>query len=189
MSVGISLGYNCHSATHGKCTGIRKSKSQGYKTCPFDEMNTNYEGLILCLKEDFKYFCDPAYLIVKKFPSDDPYYPNEYIICNTRYGFIFNHESPGHANLYELEKWSGGIGHFVDNNYEKFIERYRRRIDNFREYISVSNFVTFLITSPERSFNELSDIFHTCSYEIVRYDIPNYASYIHHLKIMNELKQ
>jgi len=61
-SVGISLGWNCEGASRSVDMGIRGIRANGYTTCPFDEMLTNYEGLILCLKEDFKYFCDPTYL-------------------------------------------------------------------------------------------------------------------------------
>ena len=39
--VGISLGWNCNSASYGVDNGIRKRKIDGYMTCPFDEMVTN----------------------------------------------------------------------------------------------------------------------------------------------------
>jgi hypothetical protein len=58
----ISLGWNCHSASTGVYMGLRKTKQNGYKTCPFDEMVTNYEGIIECIKDDFKYLCDIEYL-------------------------------------------------------------------------------------------------------------------------------
>ena len=38
MSEGISLGWNCESANYGVANGIRSTKQNGYKTCPFDEM-------------------------------------------------------------------------------------------------------------------------------------------------------
>ena len=50
---GISLGQNCHSAIVGVSMGLRKTKQNGYKTCPFDEMVTNYKGIIECIKDDF----------------------------------------------------------------------------------------------------------------------------------------
>jgi hypothetical protein len=188
-SIGISLGYNCQSAMKGVDSNVRKSKQDGYRTCPFDLINTNYQGLILCLKEDFKHLCDIKYLIIKYFPLDDKYYPGENIICNTRYGFIFNHESPGHANLYNIEKWEGGITHFTDNNYKKFIERYEHRIKNFREYIYSGNVINFLLTSQQQDLTELHDIFkNKFVYEILRYDVNNTDSYNYHMKLMSELK-
>jgi len=56
MEIAISLGWNCMPAIKGIHLGLRQTKSNGYKTCPFDIGFTNYEGIILCLKEDFKYF-------------------------------------------------------------------------------------------------------------------------------------
>ena len=47
-----------------------------------------------CIRDDFKYFCDPMYLVLRTFPPDHIYYPGETLIYNTRYNFIFNHESP-----------------------------------------------------------------------------------------------
>ena len=67
MSEGISLGWNCHSAINGVALGFRNIKSNGYKTCPFDEMISNYKGI----NDDFEYFCDIKYLeliITKKYP-------------------------------------------------------------------------------------------------------------------------
>ena len=60
--VGISLGWNCNSAMLGIRMGIRGEKSNGYKTCPFDACITNYDGMVLCIRENFKYFCDSQYL-------------------------------------------------------------------------------------------------------------------------------
>ena len=54
IPVGISLGMKCDSAVWGVVNGLRNTKENGYKTCPFDEMLTNYPGLIECLKDDFK---------------------------------------------------------------------------------------------------------------------------------------
>jgi hypothetical protein len=184
----ISLGYNCSAASIGVHSGVRKTKEQGYKTCPFDLMNTNYDGLIECLRDDFKYFYDLQYLIIKQFPIDHPYYPGENIICNTKYGFIFNHESPGHADLYNIEKWEGGITHFIDNTYQKFIERYKQRIENFRNYIHSGSPIMFLITSIEQNFDEIYKLFKNQKVSILRYDITNYNSYNEHMNIMNELK-
>lgn len=183
----ISLGWNCYSASLGVSLGHRKTKASGYKTCPFDEMNTNYAGLVLCLQENFKHFCDPKYLTLKTFPSDCKYYPNETLILNTRYGFIFNHESPGHANLYQTQAWSGGINHYVDNNYEKFIERYERRVRNFYDYIRNGEVITFLITYPNDNIPELRQVLNDlCMNTIIRFDIQDPTKYKDHMEIMRQ---
>ena len=48
----------------------------------------------------------------------------EMVIYNKKYKFWFNHESPGHANLYITEGWDHGTNHFVINNYEYLKKRY-----------------------------------------------------------------
>ena len=59
--IGISLGMKCDAAVWGISTGIRDTKANGYNTCPFDEMLSNYPGILECLRDDFKYFCDTNY--------------------------------------------------------------------------------------------------------------------------------
>lgn len=156
----ISLGWNCESAMKGVDLGIRKRKANGYLTCPFDECLTNYDGIILCLKEDFKYFCDISYLKIIVAPfSVGGVVKNERLIYNTRYNFIFNHESPDHANLYISQNWTGGQNHYIDNNYALFIERYNHRINNFRKYVNdPNNKITFIIGKFNPDINELSEM-------------------------------
>jgi GDP-D-mannose dehydratase len=45
------------------------------------------------------------------------------MIYNKKYNFIFNHESPGHANLFVSQNWTKGINHYIMNDYEEFINR------------------------------------------------------------------
>ena len=183
--VAISLGWNCSSATMGVDMGIRKTRAQGYLTCPFDEMNSNYEGVVECIRDDFRYFCDPSYLVLRTFPSDHTYYPGETLVYNTRYNFIFNHESPGHANLYVTQAWSGGINHYVDNHFERFIERYTRRIENFRRYLAGSELVSFLITTSNTDLTHLRSVLNgKCAYEIIQFKVEDIKKYTDHLKIM-----
>ena len=137
MSVGISLGWNCEPAIYGVNSGIRKRKEEGYTTCVFDEMVSNYPGVIQCLEEDFEGFVDPHNLELRNI--------GETMIYNTKYNFWFNHESPGHANLYITQNWEHGINHFIINNYKYFIERYKRRIENFRNYLRSGNHIYFIL--------------------------------------------
>lgn len=159
----ISLGWRCEAAQLGVSLGLRKKKENGYRTCPFDLCVTNYIGLLKCIKDDFKYFCDPSYLAVlpaikmKKILGDNQN-DEEFFIVNTYYNFVFNHESPGHGNLYLEENWSGGINHYISNNFEKFIERYQDRINNFRNYLKSENKINFLIVRYNAIPNELEQI-------------------------------
>jgi len=149
MSIGISLGWNCESVKYGIDIGIRKTKQTGYTTCVFDLMVTNYPGVISCLKNNFRDFLIPKYLITKQIG-------NEIIIYHTKYNFWFNHESPGHANLYQIQNWKNGKYHFVNNNFQKFIERYKKRIDNFRKYLYSGKHIQFII--ERYNANNVQDI-------------------------------
>jgi hypothetical protein len=145
---GISLGWDCSAAQDGLRLSLRKTKQDGYKTCPFDMMISNYIGLCKCIDDDFKYFCDINYLELRNAPDMTKHIPNqktdEQWIYNTYYNFAFNHESPFHGDLYKNEMWDGPY-HFVNNNFEKFIERYNNRINNFRKYISESDKINFIL--------------------------------------------
>ena len=94
MSEGISLGWNCDSAIYAVRNNLRNIKSNGYKTCPFDEMVSNYSGIVECIKDDFKYFCDLNYLKLIEVPEDSKYFNDKewgrFNIYNTKYKFVFN---------------------------------------------------------------------------------------------------
>lgn len=134
--IGISIGWNCSPAMFGVSTGLRVMKANGYETCPFDEMVSNLPGIIECIKDDFKYFMDSEYLEVREAPIGvGGVVKGEKLIFNTKYNFFFNHESPGHANLYLLQNWKGGINHYVENDYALLKERYNRRVESYKKYI------------------------------------------------------
>jgi hypothetical protein len=158
---GISLGWNCSAAQDGLLMGLRSDKKNGYKTGPFDMMISNYIGVCKCIEDDFKYFCDPNYLVLKDAPNMTSHIPNqktdELWIYNTYYNFAFNHESPYHGNLYLNEMWSSP-NHFVENNFERFIERYERRINNFRDYLMSDYFINFIVVRYNSAPIELRDI-------------------------------
>jgi hypothetical protein len=133
--IGISLGNACPSAEWAIHNNIRKRKSEGYKTCPFDLMVSNYKGIVQCINNDFEDFCNPDYLVL-----------NNDGLFNVKYGFGFNHETPGHADLYLHENWPEGQNHFINNNYKHFIARYNKRIQSFRDYLDdPNNYIIFII--------------------------------------------
>lgn len=148
--VGISLGWNCNSAVWGVENGVRLKKEDGYKTCPFDIMVSNYPGICECIKDDFEFFYDEKYLELIYINE------NESALYNNKYNFVFNHESPGHANLYLIEEWPLGKDHFILNNYENLKKLYSNRIKNFREYLSdQNNFITFIETSWNKNDEDM----------------------------------
>ena len=115
-SVGISLGWRCEATYLGIAFGIRNTKINGYNTCPFDIGVTNYIGVCKCIEDDFKYFLDLKYLELRQEPKmkihlGDNQTEDQYWIYNTYYNFAFNHESPGHGNLYINENWPNGVNH------------------------------------------------------------------------------
>lgn len=131
MKTAISLGCSCFPAMYGVHTKLRERKSNGYKTCPFDLMLTNIEGVIDCIKTDFKYLLDSKYLICRP-PSSREYFP-----INTKYDFRFNHEGFDNFCGPRSKQWPPEYR-------QKFLDRYNPRVDNFRYYCNNAEHITFL---------------------------------------------
>jgi hypothetical protein len=170
-NIGISIGWNCGSASFGVETGLRSRRGDGYRTCPFDLMLTNYDGLVQCLRDDFKYLYDENYLKVIRSETDPK---TENAILHTLYKFGFNHEGPGHGDLYITENWIGGANHFVDNNFAEFKSRYSARVQNFRDYLSdPNNHITFILTTYNKTQDDLWELKHVLKerYPHLKYDI------------------
>lgn len=192
-NIGISLGWNCHSAMYGVHVGIRGEKKFGYKTCPFDEMITNYPGLIQCLKDDFKHLYDVNYLKILKIPSNSQWLntngDGDELIYNTKYKFIFNHESPGHANLHVSQNWEHGKNHYCIDNFKYFIMRYETRVQNFTEYVNNNNnVVTFILTRYNTKPDDVTELnnlirikYPNLKYNFVLLDYNKNILYDHHL--------
>ena len=186
MPIGISLGWNCYSASYSVNSGDRERKSEGYNTCPFDMGLTNYMGVVQCIKDDFKYFMD---VDIVEIPDNLPYMANDIVIYNKHYNFIFNHESPHHKNLWITEGWSGGKGHFVNDKFKRFIERYNNRIINFRNYLNSGEKILFIITKENDNVTELREAiasnYPNLDYSIKRLDLElGKDHYYSHLQIM-----
>lgn len=179
---GISLGWRCESTQIAVQLGLRKKKKEGYNTCPFDIMISNYIGMCECLKDDFRYFCNPYHLTLKQAPKMIKHLgpnqkENELWIYNSYYNFAFNHESPGHGNLYIEEHWDNGINHFLENNFKNFITRYNVRIDNFNKYLKNSDTINFVLlrynSIPYELIKILNDKYPNLKYTI--YSLINYS--------------
>ena len=170
-TVGISLGWNCGPAGAGLSSGLRASKADGYKTCPFDEMVTNLPGIVECLRDDFKYFTDSKHLALVEAPfSSGGVVKGERLIHNTKYNFFFNHESPDHAGLYISQNWQGGMYHYMDNDYKLFKERYNRRVSNFRNYLNSGSTIAFIVARFSEDYTQLdkalSEVYPNLKYDI-----------------------
>ena len=163
--IGISLGWNCNAAIKGVQLKIRTTKNEGYLTCPFDEMVSNVDGIIKCIEEDFCNFCNSKYLglvtLQNKTIHMNHLKENEKLLRNSCYNFLFNHESPGHADLYINQNWAGGKNHYIDNDFYFFKNRYNRRIQNFKNYLNSGNKITFILHRypPNDHIVELANVF------------------------------
>lgn len=164
-NVGISLGNICYSAMYGVAQNFRKNKLNGYLTCPFDLMISNYDGIVDCINTDFAYFCNINYI---ELTSNG--------IMHKKYKFIFNHESPDHADLYLREKWPEGKHHFTKDNFKNFVIRYKDRIKTFRNYLNdPNNNIIFLIQfvydkCPDDDFSKLRNAL-SAKYPNLKYTI------------------
>ena len=124
----MSIGFNCFSVRYGVFTGVRPLKSQGYLTTPFDVCVSNYPGVVKCIQERFEFLSDPRFLqLITCNKTVGGIMNGERLIYNSRYRFIFNHESPDHHELYRSENWPGGQMHYILNNFEFFRKRYEAR--------------------------------------------------------------
>lgn len=170
--IAISLGYNTHPVAQGVQLHLRSKRGNGYKTCPFDLCLTNYDGILECLEDDFRYFLDPACLklVRSPFPPSGNHDWEQWIF-NTQYKFLFNYESPNYADLHIKENWPNGATHFVENNFDHFIRRYKRRIANFRSYLYKKNTtITFIIEKETADTTSLQHVLKT-KYPKVKFNI------------------
>jgi hypothetical protein len=150
--VAISLGLNCYDSSASVALNLRKRKAEGYLTGPFDLILSNYQGMIKCLLEDCAHLTDSSFLELKPV-IDVPAvlrreYDGPYIIYNTRYKFVFPHES--HHLRHWREDSAGNISmfeHFVANDFFHFKERYNRRWANFMHYIHSGEPILFTLAT------------------------------------------
>lgn len=153
-------------------------------------MLTNYNGIINCILDDFEYLCDTQYLELLKIPKESKWLntngDGDTVIYNNKYKFIFNHESPGHANLYLTQNWQKGINHYIINNYEEFINRYKMRIENIKNLLNSKKNITFILTSPNRQISDITELnkaitfkYPSLHFNFILLDFDKYAYYDH----------
>jgi hypothetical protein len=106
------------------------------------------------------------------------------VIFNEKYNFLFSHESPC-FDFYITENWKNGINHFIIDNFKEFNDRYKRRIQNFKDLITSGKKIDFIL---QRSFingeNDISLLYKTIQnkydfleFKIILIDIDKYAMY------------
>ena len=130
----ISLGWRCDSSVIiNKKYNVQKKQ---HVVNVFDSMISNLDGIIKCFENNFQYFCDSNYLV----------YTGKGYIKNSFYKFMFNYETPGHADLHLKEGWPGNDkNYFIKDNFKMFIDRYNRRISNFKNYIKENDHIIFIL--------------------------------------------
>jgi hypothetical protein len=138
----ISLGCYCYPRVYMK-EKLNLTYKNNYKSCPFDLCVTPYTSLYDCLKTDFKYFFDDLHLAVGCNA------PGNRTLCGeggkdikNYYGMIFNHEGSTHSHLFNEGKNDDEF--YIRNDFYEFKKRYKRRINNFLEYIDKHDNIIFV---------------------------------------------
>ena len=149
MSIYISLGKNCL-PRQNIYSNLKLTKTNGYKSCPFDLCQTPINSLIKCLKDDFKNFFTDLKLIPGINANGDRNNAGSGLVNITNsYGMIFNHESPTHSHLFN--KGNNNDNYYIQNNYKEFKIRYVNRIENFYRYINDYKTIIFVINIDDNN--------------------------------------
>lgn len=183
--VALSLGLNCYDSSISVVLNLRKRKTDGYLTGPFDLMLSNYQGVIKCLAEDCAHLTDSSFLQLKPV-TDVPtsltsQYDSPYVIYNSRYKFAFPHES------HHMRKNVSILEHFAANDFFHFKERYDRRWANFMHYIHSGQTILFTLAtrlpSMVHGFDEvLSKKYPNLKYNIAAFQLREEEE---HLVVLN----
>jgi hypothetical protein len=168
ITTAISIGWDCSLSTYK------------YNACPFDVINTNYDGMIQCICEDFADFCNPIYLrlitLDKNYFNELEYKKGDQLIVNTKYRFIFSRESPNQIQ----ENWKYGSMTYCVNHFQELINVYQKRIDNFRNYIHSGTHIYFILTKicsiDYGEFkNMMEQTYPNCSFTIIPMEETRYV--------------
>ena len=147
---------------------------------PFDLGVTNLKGIVHCLDDEFKDFTNSEYLQLIDYNKEvshvklDHMQPNETLLVNTKYNFYFNHESPGHGELYKSQKWEEGINHYVNNDFLHFKNKYNRRIQHFKHLLNNENIIImFLLEGYGVNNKYVNDLKHVLDnkYPSLKYEL------------------
>lgn len=147
----ISLGYNCCPRIFIK-NKYNLSKEIGYKTCPFDLCITNFYSLLDTLDYNFKNFFEDLKVIPWGNADGirDLAGIGKTAITN-KSKIIFNHEGGSHSHLFKEGRNDDNF--YIRNNFKEFKKRYNNRINNFKNYLSENDKITFIYKIND-SFNK-----------------------------------
>ena len=173
----ISLGSDCLPRVSLTNVDIKKSKTNGELSCPFDLAVTFPLDIMSMIENDFEKLTDEDFIEIREINSVD-------IISNTMYNkCFFNHES---RFLTDID--------FSKDNFKLFKERYKERIKNFNKYIN-DNDILFVFNCRDdvdinKLFNCISTKFPNLRfelivihlYEAIHVDIDSNNKKIHYLK-------
>ena len=121
----ISLGCDCFPRTFTTVAGLKPRKEEGELSMPFDLSWSTNDALIHFINTDFKNFFDNIV-----FDKEKKYY------FNKKYTMGFNHDM-------DCEDSKEG--------FEKLVQRYKARIQNFREALNSDKFLLFVYNAPPKS--------------------------------------
>jgi len=166
----ICAGGNCNPRMYlTRILGV--SRAGGYGTLPFDLCITTFESIRACIETDFSEFFKDLRLI----PGNNPYGdrskagPGLQSITNA-YGMEFNHEGPSHSHLFA--EGTNDDDFYVRNDFEKFQERYLRRIENFRKLLAAHDNITIVAEHTQSDQEKILQVFSTTyptkSFQLVR---------------------
>ena len=119
-------------------------------------MMSSHKGIAKCIEEDFCNFFDLQ--------------AGEEIV-NQWYGFVFNHESPYQCGqpLSVKEEWSSP-SFYIEDDLQRFKDRYNRRIEAFRSKLSSGKPVVFVHQGSGRQSTEVDQVL-SQKYPSLRYAI------------------
>ncbi len=118
----VSLGRNCFPKTILTNYGLKPTKAQGELTMPFDLCITRTASLPRILNNDFSdYF-------------DDLYFDKKISLwVNKKYHIRYNHDIDCDAS-----------------QKDKLVERFSKRIENFKQTLCSDNFIYFVLSSHKK---------------------------------------
>ena len=188
----ISLGFFCGPAQEIKSIGLRNA------SYPFDWIISNFESVLLLLKNNFKDFLKEEFLIIDKTEKE---LKETYVIKNTKYDIKFFHDFKKGYSIYEQLPE-------IKEKYNRRIQRLYKTIEKstlFIRYIKDEEELFYIIHNLEdikkfiKSFNLNNDIIFICNNDLndkvsnqniywVEKD-NNYSVNRHFLKSLKSLKK
>jgi hypothetical protein len=131
----ICIGEDCLPRSLFTFSKIKRSKSEGELTLPFDLMISDIQSIQVLLEDNFtSFFDDLKSTPHSKFINDGNFIQNKYK------NFIFNHESESTCRGYHIDE-----NMYTKNDFNEFKSRYQQRIANFKSIIHSNTKKCFIV--------------------------------------------